>query len=318
MSSSLLTDAYLQEFITNGYVVIPDVLTEDEIDQSRSRFHDQLMTYGINHDEILNNHIDQGLGVRKKSVVASQVFYADWKLAITLNPKVYHTIRDLMLQTFGDGQNHLFQHQNGKFDDVVPYVDRVCYRLPDHIRTEGGLKLHIDRIPDRDHGGKRWRPIQSFVSLTDHYTSESGGLKVVRGFHHQFNQYFKGLGSNLKDKDAEVNLDDNNQEMKGEFYRMHHHNLPTELVIVPKGSLVLWDNRLPHLTCDQLNLNDTREVVYLSYLPNIALNREYHRLQYQHVLKGLPPPMYYHKTNIKDNYQTDLDKSIEHYPLLKP
>jgi hypothetical protein len=32
----------------------------------------------------------------------------------------------------------------------------------------------------------RWRPIQSFIALTDNLQPESGGFECVKGFHHEF------------------------------------------------------------------------------------------------------------------------------------
>ncbi len=36
-------------------------------------------------------------------------------------------------------------------------------------------------------------------------------------------------------------------------------------VQAPKGSLVCWDNRLPHATCASLDGNDSREVVFVGF-----------------------------------------------------
>lgn len=33
---------------------------------------------------------------------------------------------------------------------------------------------------------KKWRPIQSSLVLTDHHGCESGGLKLVKGFHKDY------------------------------------------------------------------------------------------------------------------------------------
>ena len=64
-----------------------------------------------------------------------------------------------------------------------------------------------------------------------------------------------------------------------------------ETVYAPCGSLVLWDSRLPHATCDNLSGYDSREVVYTGFLPDIEINRRYMR----HQLKAINEnsyPMY--------------------------
>ena len=85
-------------------------------------------------------------------------------------------------------------------------------------------------------------------------------------------------------------------DTKGEFYRMNHQN-HTKLqklcqpvsIYIPAGSLVLWDNRLPHSTCNDLISDDTREVVYTGFLPNIPLNIKYATKQWDLYNKKLPP-----------------------------
>jgi len=171
----------------------------------------------------------------------------------------------------------------------LAYIDRVCWRLPDNIKSEGGLSCHLDRNPYdpylmKSGSLKKWRPIQAFVSLTDQYGTNSGGLKVVKGFHHKIDEYFN---KNMKD--------DTNKG--GEFYRLNsksHALLAKNLcpIDAPKGSLVCWDNRLPHATCQLLDGYDTREVIYVGWLPNIELNKKYCAQQLENIRLNRPPPAY--------------------------
>ena len=41
-----------------------------------------------------------------------------------------------------------------------------------------------------------------------------------------------------------------------------------------------------------LSGSDTREVVYMSYLPDIPINRNYATQQMEHFLQNIPPPAY--------------------------
>jgi len=187
------------------------------------------------------------------------------------------------------------------------YIDRVCWRLPDTIRVEGGLDLHLDRNPFDPYFERlsKWRPIQTFVTLTDHFGPESGGLKVVKGFHNISNDYF----GEIKDKDASTG---------GEFYRMNsksHAKLhkKSEAVYAPKGSLVCWDNRLPHATCDKLSGFDTREVVYTGFLPNVELNKKYIANQLLALRKNIIPPAYSNNDNKKkcDKNWNELELTLD-------
>lgn len=175
-------------------------------------------------------------------------------------------------------------------------VDRVGLRLPDHVRAEGGLGMHLDRNPfdpelrraANGRGGEsrltKFRPIQAFVALTDQYGGESGGLRVVRGFQHDFDSYFAAGSAS-------------STSTGGEFYRLNdkaHTALSRRLepVDAPAGALVCWDNRLPHATAAKLTSDDTREVVYVSALPDIALNRRAILAQADAIRSNRPPPVY--------------------------
>ena len=57
----------------------------------------------------------------------------------------------------------------------------------------------------------------------------------------------------------------------------------------PAGSLVLWDNRIPHATADTLAGNDTREVIYTAFLPAIPLNIAYGEEQWKRLCRNYPP-----------------------------
>lgn len=286
--AELLTEEHLEEFNRDGIIVIEDVFSLDEVTTIRDKFHQQLSTIGIDHEKILSGEVQMDNNARIKSDV-SRIFYNKWKLDAHLDKKVYEITKKLLLKTYGDDANEVFTHPYGKFDDILCYIDRVCYRLPDHIREEGGLGLHMDYNPKdpylRSSGGqKKWRPIQSFISLTDHYSGDSGGLKVVKGFHKQCDEYFK----DLKVGDGEIEA--------GEFFRMNngHARLHKECqpIIVPAGSLVLWDNRLPHATTKKFNGYDSREVIYNGFLPNININVKYVKKQLIHIMKNIAPPAY--------------------------
>lgn len=65
-----------------------------------------------------------------------------------------------------------------------------------------------------------------------------------------------------------------------------------EPIMAPRGSLVCWDNRLPHATCSKLAGYDTREVVYVGWLPNIELNKKYAKQQLINIKTNNPPESY--------------------------
>jgi hypothetical protein len=136
------------------------------------------------------------------------------------------------------------------------FIDRVCYRLPDAIRAEGGLLPHLDRNPHDPYllesktGLTKWRPIQGFVALTDQYAGQSCGLRCVRGFHREIDEYF------ARDEGTSENNQEKQRESGGEFYRPQHNKHRRlyercQPVDCAAGAVVLWDNRIPHATAEE-------------------------------------------------------------------
>jgi hypothetical protein len=280
-----MTPEHVREFCETGVVVVESVFSEEEVAAIRDRFHTQLATRGIHHERVLRGEQVLEQGARVKGNAAS-IFYAKWKLDTHLNARVVDCSRELLVQTFGSSKRPGYEHPFGAFTDVVPYIDRVCYRTPDSIRAESGLEMHIDNNPTNPYlagqgGLKKWRPIQALLTLTDHFGSDCGGLRVVRGFHRETDQYFAGKTF----------------EGKGEFCRLHdkaHARLRERLepVFAPRGSLIFWDGRLPHATCQRLAGGDTREVVYIGFLPRVELNAKYWLLQAAALRANRFPPAY--------------------------
>ena len=299
--NSLLKQEHINQFLEDGYCCIENVLSEEEINNARNAFHEELLKYDINHNNILNGIDKPPVDIRKKSNV-SNMFYAKFKFDLQINERMYSTWKTLM-------NTVTKEYPLGYHDDVIPYFDRVCYRLPDHIREEGGLGLHLDRLPGPNgfKNIKFYRPIQGFLALTDHYGDESGGLKLVTKFHNEFDLFFKGKF-------------DNNTET-GQFFRMGGKSYEKlqrrcRAIVIHAGSFVMWDNRLPHSTCSKLTNFDSREVIYMSYIPNVPLNVSYNKQQMENFLHNKKPPAYIGSDNstIDRNYDinklTDIQKKI--------
>lgn len=308
----MLSQEQIDEYKRDGIIVIENILTDAEVEQARTGLHNQLLEHDIDHYGILTGNQVMDEGPRLKSV-SSRFFYNKWKMDVCLHENVYNAMKHLMNETYSSGKTSGFEHTLGPSNDVLAYIDRVCWRLPDYIRSEGGLNLHLDRNTVdpyllKSGGLKKWKPIQAFVTLTDHYGSESGGLKVVKGFHREIDSYF------AKNTVPEM-------EGGGEFYRMDSpaHTLLSKRVQpinAPKGSLVCWDNKLPHATCHKLDGFDTREVVYVGFMPDIEINKTYCQKQLYNIKANIPPPMYLDGRNLADRNWTDNDLSKSQLRML--
>lgn len=151
------------------------------------------------------------------------------------------------------------------------------------------LTPHLDCCPDdfySKHGKSKWRPIQCFVSLTDNLESNTGGFEAAIGFHHQFHQWAKERiksPSIITKRDitsgAKVKI-----EIPAPCLGEYTHIRPSEDADVMKavqhipvhaGSVVLWDNRIPHSNAYRNDGLFPRAVVYCSFLPDVPINRKY-------------------------------------------
>ena len=268
---SLLSPEQLALFLETGYIIIENVLNSVQIETARRGIHSYIQKrYSLSHDNLL-----MGVNTNHKlKMLTKSLFYSKFKMDIHLDERIYLTFKEIC------------QALDKSCKDVVPYIDRVAYRLPDHISAEGGLKMHIDRNPWNLSKAKKIRTVQAFIAITDHVGNNSGGLRVVPKFQKTFDEYFKKSYNTLE------------SDAGGEFYRMHsisHFATQQQLTTlqVPAGALVIWDNKLPHATCEKLESFDTREVIYLSYLPtNHSINVKYWKHQLENFLSNSLPPSY--------------------------
>lgn len=128
------------------------------------------------------------------------------------------------------------------------------------MRAEGGLGLHLDRNPVDPYLFNckkkmvKWRPIQSWIALTDQFGCNCGGLRVVRGFHKECVIFFDSVLTSFRIEQYFGRVDRSSLGSEealtsgGEFFRLNpnsHANLWKRLepVNAPAGSIVLWDNR---------------------------------------------------------------------------
>jgi hypothetical protein len=171
------------------------------------------------------------------------------------------------------------------------------------------LTPHFDCCPETYHksiseGGK-WRPIQCFVSLTDNIYPNTGGFEAVPGFHKEFHSWVqRGRRHIMKEDDNSPKQHQQPQHPRpcvGEYTHVHpmyDHDILSRIQHIPvkAGSVVFWDNRIPHgnsfrndpisvvdndvdvnndnrFNNDALSISGARAVVYCSFLPDVQVNR---------------------------------------------
>ena len=276
----------------------------------------------------------------------------------------------------------LYRHRHGPFDARrgFAYIDRVGFRVPSrvaklheqrldtgtaqgsHSKTEKrkkrarplqrSLTPHLDCCPHQLHGlvqgGKavrKWRPLQSFVALTDTLHPDEGGFEAAKAFHHDFDEWAErraGRGGSQTDAaggaaTAAANSGDASPlppPCVGEFTPIRpgeDAEVLRRMAHVPcrAGDLIVWDNRIPHANSRENRPfapspdaplesgsaaessaptgaasegegapeaavqsaagERAREVVYLGWLPDVLLNREYVAAQLSRFRAGVSP-----------------------------
>jgi hypothetical protein len=140
----MITENQINKFIEEGVIVIEDVLSEDEIKYYRDCYHEELDKIGYNYENIING-IYENVDFDKKRDKLTNSFYYNWKMELQADNRIYEIFKKIILST---------KEMYGipECSDVLPFLDRVGLRFPDHIYPEGGLNLHLDKI------GKKFRP----------------------------------------------------------------------------------------------------------------------------------------------------------------
>mmetsp|Transcript_19502 Transcript_19502/g.40823 ORF Transcript_19502/g.40823 Transcript_19502/m.40823 type:complete len:444 (-) Transcript_19502:132-1463(-) len=177
------------------------------------------------------------------------------------------------------------------------------------------LTPHFDCCPESFHdttNKNKWRPIQSFVSLTDNLHPNTGGFEAVPGFHREFHTWVDN--KRLHATQSEFNeAQPHARPCVGEYTHLspsHDRLLLQKIQHIPvkAGSVVFWDNRIPHgnsyrndpvlgdvlgsecsSSISELLGTGSRAVVYCSFLPDVDLNRRFVKSQLQDWRLGRHP-----------------------------
>lgn len=305
-----------------GVLVVPNVLSQDEVTEALTGFHETLAAYGVDvHNlEQTGSHLQQ-LSSTGGSGGVLDIFYADWKTKISTHPKLFHITSQLWKAAYcHQGETHeqlsaaqeqFKWHPYSKFDPAqgYAYIDRVGYRIPTQLATRLGttskknkiipiqrsLTPHLDCCPENPfpHNTK-WRPIQCFVSLTDNTAANTGGFEAVPGFHREFADWASQRPPTLVTRKGGETV-----SLPAPCVGEYTHIRPREDAAILKrvqhipvtsGSAVFWDNRIPHANAYRHEGTEPRVVVYTSFLPNIPINRQYALQQLQQMRQGQRPP----------------------------
>jgi hypothetical protein len=271
---------------------------------------DLFRSCGAKYDEIINGNEEERKnnlkllgGIRKKSAMAN-IFYTKPIFDIYIS-KTMQNIFDSLYEKTYKTKNPLYNSPFTINGDSLPFLDRYGFRLPSWIPPvtfedgftigpEEGLGLHIDMDPYNPYLYEnnvskliKWRPFQSFFTITDHSMENNGGICVVPDFHKRFDEFFTSYSRGTK-------IVERTQSHSGEFFRMGECDGTSGMecvpVLAPEGSLIIWDYRLPHKTTKKCDNPLGRKQIYGSWLPNCEINRKIVELQRKNFEKSILPP----------------------------
>jgi ectoine hydroxylase-related dioxygenase (phytanoyl-CoA dioxygenase family) len=312
----LLSAEQLAQYDQDGILVVPNVLSEEEIAAAIKGFDEHLLLKDkVDVTKLSETHTNKaGLGGRSGLY---ELYLQPWKMKVHESEKAYQAITDLYSNFFAKNiagyENPFAEHMDGS--KAFLYIDRVNFRLPSSIKAGEGLIQHVDCDPCNLYGfylqdqkeldrvekemlqerakdktglsdwrvwregtqqRGKWRPIQGFIALTDNLEANRGGFEAAPGWHKKVESKFT-----------------KSENPKGEFTALHEHkDIVDDFKHIPyaKGSLVLWDWRTPHRNADRHEGDEPRRVVYQNYLPDVPVNRLYVKYQLHRFHKRAIPP----------------------------
>ncbi|GMF23730.1 unnamed protein product [Phytophthora lilii] len=324
-----LTDEQVQQFIKQGVLVVPNVLTPEEVAEARRALHGELAKYGV----------ETGDNLKKLSSTGGaggilDLFYPSWRLKVAEHEKVFAAMTDLWEATYA--HNHPdFQHPFGDFDGKrgYMYINRVCYRVPDAISKKFAAKKsrpmqrsltpHWDCCPTKlfDSGKDipRWRPIQCITVLTDNTEPNTGGFEAVPGFHKEFADY---VAKNQPEAVTEAPLTAparRPQVCLGDFspLRMQEDRAVIDRyqhIGCKAGSVIFFDWRIPHANSYKHVGTIPREVIYTGFIPDTPMNRTYVQEQLRRYKARLLPADHWQKDDVDARVTEDF--SAHHFSAL--
>lgn len=319
--SNPVTIEHIECYLRDGFVVIPNVLSPEEVQSARDGLHRMLLDHGVDAKDL--EHTGKALEKMSSTYGSGGVldmFYFPWKLQLNEHPKVVAALAALWAASYArydpDSSDSLFAHPFGTFDPhrAYMYIDRICYRLPSPLSAALGknkktplqrsLTPHLDCCPPERFQGRKWRPIQAFVALTDTLLPDEGGLEVCPGMHIGFDQWAASRPSNK---------DNSPPPCVGQFTPIRPRedaDIISRMTHVPcrAGDLVCFDNRLAHANALHNNSSHPREAVYIGLLPAIDLNRRYAEEQLNMFQQGILPNDQWHSSEGKQHCEYEFSE----------
>lgn len=211
---------WAQQLASEGYAVVPNVLTEAECDAAVAKIDNYFAQMNVNLNGKKEHPNTHGI------IQHLEVGHCQGVWDVRLNPKV----QDIFAQMYGT-------------NDLLVSFDGMCYMAPEH-RFGPKTWFHMDQAPRRS--GRLC--IQGYVNLTDSSDSRTGSLLVLPRSHQKFDEFFEEFPHMrvvLVGKDKK-------ETPRGDWVKLESEEQRDFFGVEPvrvhggRGSMVLWDSRTVH------------------------------------------------------------------------
>lgn len=305
----ILSEEQIEEFINSGILVIPNIISNDEVQTILIGFSACLSKFGVDTNDLAKSSSSLSkLSSTNGSGGVLDIFYDSFKLPYSEDVRIVGALQDLWSRTYATyttgSEESLFSHPFGPFDprQGYMYIDRVCYRVPSgdvanqskKKQLQRPLGPHLDCCPHNMHKGRKWRPIQAFIALTDTVEENMGGFEACPGMHKDFytwaaNREGTNVGTDNEQPPPCVGDFTPIRPLEDRAVIERFRHIPCRA-----GDMICWDNRIPHANA-RLNLGTIpRQVIYIGLLPAIELNKQYAKDQLERYKRGELPVDQWH------------------------
>ena len=226
---------YIEDLNRDGYAIIPNIITSDEIEEAREYF----FSWKNKLTEIIPNFLENNNKLNPHNIFKfHEVGHQRFMWFLRTRPKIQDVFKRIW-----------------NTEELTVGFDGCCW-MPSDLNKKDNIWTHTDQAPA--YSGMKC--IQGFVALT---SNQERTLRVYKGSHNLHQEYFTSRNIDHK----------TNWELIDHDYLDRIKDTKINLN-VPAGSLVLWDSRTFHQNqygCP----GEERIVCYISYLPkNNPINNE--------------------------------------------
>lgn len=291
----ILHPEHLDAFKREGYVVVKDIFSKDDIDSYKKHLEAWLQERGANI--MGRNH--QMVGDRHGGFM--EMYYGRGKELLWSHEGFDKVWTDIF--SIYQGETQGFEHSQGTFDPQEKYLfpDKANLRFPDSYGIgQEGITEHVDWDvynnvygPDEHEFGNWlfnrkkgamvckspidvWRPVQCSVAITKADAGE-GNFRCAPGWHLKMAEYSRQMRNRFGEEHFRKGWVQGSQCFQLNKAEGWADEMLRDFIDVPveAGDIILWDTRLPHCNHAVHNGKVPRICDFNSRIPGTPANKAF-------------------------------------------